>query len=380
MSCTQAAFNVHRFFQNVIPTPYFVNAGKNALVPHPLYQTRKRQRLRWLVILLNIVGLPTTLVYLVWLLLRWNPQENNYILHVLYYTVLSTILIIFSHNFYTVIFKSCNEQFVITQTRKLTLENGLISSDLEAKYISTRELFVYNIAASLAFVVIGLASTPFTGDFDPLQLLLGSSFFPKVACCVIYAYSIGLQAWYLCSTLLLLISFVEMIERYTSTLVLWKSAQGVQMETSLLSEKFRNRCKRYQISRLLFISENEYYADFSVLLISVGILLGSVGTPGMIKLYSVIPTVTYLSLPAISFLAFGIALVGTYMSGMPYNNAIRFQNFWKLHVRKRYDRKLLTTCQAFGIDNGPYGVSKANVGLQICDDIVNNAVTFLLLF
>ncbi len=172
-----------------------------------------------------------------------------------------------------------------------------------------------------------------------------------------------------------------MIDRYTSRLVLCKTPQQMQqMGTSLLCEKFRTRCKRYQISRLLFVRENEYFAGFSILLICVGIFLCSVTTTGMIKLYSVLPTVTYLSLPAISIICYSVALGVSYMAGMPYNNAIRFQPFWKQHLCKKYDRKILSTCQTFGLDNGPYGISEANEGLRICDDIVNNAVSLLLLF
>ncbi len=175
MSLTQAVFNTHRFFQNAIPTPYFVNKIKNALVTHPLYQQNINRCLRWQVMFFSVVGLPTTLSYLVWLLLHWNPQENNYMLHVLYYTLLFTVLLIFNHNFYIVNFKADNAQFVVTQCHKLTMETWNIPSDPKAKYTSAKKLFVYGFAFSFVIVVLGLAYTPFTGNFDPLQLLLGSS-------------------------------------------------------------------------------------------------------------------------------------------------------------------------------------------------------------
>ncbi len=222
MSITQAVFKVHRIFQNVIPTPCFVNVSKNTLVPHPFYQTYLNRHLRWQVMLLSVLGLPTTYGYLVWLLLHWNPQENSYMLHVLYYILLFTVLLILNHNFYIVNFKTEHVQFVVTQCHKLTMQNWNISTNPKAKYTSAKKLFVYGFAFSFVFVVLGLAYTPFIGKFDPLQLLLGSSYFAKVACCVIYAYSFGLQTWYLCSTLLLTFSILEMIDRYTSRLVLCK--------------------------------------------------------------------------------------------------------------------------------------------------------------
>lgn len=376
MSFTQATFNVHYFFQNVIPAPYLVDNSKNELVPNPLYKTKRHRKLRRQVIFLSIIGTPFTFVYLIWLLRHYNPHGNS-LLPILYYAILFILLLIFNGNLCIVILKGNIFAYIITQSCRLTQD----LSNHKTKTISVKELFVYGFVSSFIFLVFGLAMTPITGNFDPLQLLLGSSYLTKAACCTIYAYGIGLLAWCLLSTFVLAFSFVEMMELYTSRLILSiGDLKIIKSEICLMSQRFQKCYKGYKISRLLFDMQNEFLATFSLILICVGILLCSVTTTAMIKLYSELPTVTYLSLPAITAIGLVMALVFTYVAGIPYNNSIRFRNFWQHHLWKKYDQKVLKTCKPFGLNEGPYGICQPNLGLRICDNIIYNAVNLLLLF
>lgn len=60
-------------------------------------------------------------------------------------------------------------------------------------------------------------------------------------------------------------------------------------------------------------------------------------------------------------------------------NVLRFQKFWKLHLVKTLDRRMLKATKHFGFDVGPYGICTPKLGFGICEDIVANTAGLLLI-
>ncbi len=56
-----------------------------------------------------------------------------------------------------------------------------------------------------------------------------------------------------------------------------------------------------------------------------------------------------------------------------------FKMYWKKIVVRKEDLRRLNACRPFSVELGPYGMSTSKLGLLICDDIIKNSVTILLL-
>ncbi len=97
------------------------------------------------------------------------------------------------------------------------------------------------------------------------------------------------------------------------------------------------------------------------------------------KMYGQIYIVTYLCGPALATIWFVIAILFTQLFVIPYKHSTQFKKYWVCHVRRKEEKKLLQSCKPSGVLIEPYGVGRPIMGLIICDDIIHNTVTALLL-
>lgn len=65
--------------------------------------------------------------------------------------------------------------------------------------------------------------------------------------------------------------------------------------------------------------------------------------------------------------------------GIPRKNVSRFRELAKMERLSRENRQRLRAIPDVGFVVGPYGICSAPVGLRICDDIINNTATIILL-
>src|SRR5687768_17473262 len=93
-----------------------------------------------------------------------------------------------------------------------------------------------------------------------------------------------------------------------------------------------------------------------------------------------ISTLSWLILPSMSFICVSAFLIFTYLAAIPYNNSVEFRQYWKRHVTKRLDRRLLRACKEFGVLVGQYGICDKGMGIRISDDIFQNTMDALLMF
>ncbi len=176
------------------------------------------------------------------------------------------------------------------------------------------------------------------------------------------------------SCLLLIIILAEGIVIYSTTLHYYKSPFS-----TLMRLKFQRCLKRYRAMQIFVVMANSVVLDFLTILIFIGVLLASSGAFMSLKMYSFLNIFMYLLGPATTILCFALALLLTYLANFPYKNTKIFKSYWKQFVIRREDRQKLRSCVPVSVNLGPYGKATAMLGLKICDDIIRNTVTMLLL-
>lgn len=378
MSFKDATFQLHSWVQNVFPASYLVEISQNRLITHPLYSKLYFKILRYLILLLGVIGLPTTVIHLIWLFVNWETYTYENGSEAVLYIIAASGLFILNYCNYLLVRKGNDRIFVITQVCKLAPDDSSKNGyKLLGKY-TTKQLFIYGLSAVFLILDLSMVLLPFAISIDPIQIAIGQSIFAKLQAALIYGLGMSFMGWYLLSTFILYITALEKIEFFTRKLV--HKLPKVTSIQPLPSHKFYKCFQDYQISYVFFTIGLESVADFPLVLISVGIILCSITTTGTLTMWGRINIMTYFLLPAVSGIAFSIALVVTYVGALPYVNALRCHRFWKYHVRKRLDKRMLRTLRPFGFLIGPYGICTTKLGLLICDDIINNTVDLLLMF
>jgi len=143
--------------------------------------------------------------------------------------------------------------------------------------------------------------------------------------------------------------------------------------------KFRLCYKRFRTLQIFLILGNSIFKDFLTILIFVGVLAASSAAFMTLKMYGVVNIFMYLLGPAATILGFVLALILTHLANFPFKNTRIFGLYWRHFANNKENKRLLRTCRPCGFSLGPYGVARALLGLQICDDIIHNTVTVLLL-
>lgn len=84
--------------------------------------------------------------------------------------------------------------------------------------------------------------------------------------------------------------------------------------------------------------------------------------------------------PAFTFCGYMIVILFFPYANIPSQNVGKFFQVWRRQVLNKIERKVLRSCPAVvGFNVGPYGIVTAKLGILICDDITQNAITLILL-
>lgn len=84
-------------------------------------------------------------------------------------------------------------------------------------------------------------------------------------------------------------------------------------------------------------------------------------------------------MPIITVICFTYALLLTLLANIPYKNSKRFVKFWRIHLVNKEDHKPIRACKTTGVILGPYGFGRAQLGINICDDMIHSMITIILL-
>ncbi len=241
--------------------------------------------------------------------------------------------------------------------------------------MSIKEIAIYCVSGAFFIVILGVTALPFAISYDPVQLVIGrSTIFIKIFAVFIYWSFMIFAAATVLSVLLMIIVFLEGILYYSTSIHFNKYPYSTWMKL-----KFNKCYKRYRTMQILLIMEDDIYLEFLTSLMFTGVLLGSCGAYITLNMYSMLNFFMYMLGPAITVLAFGLNLLLSLLADFPHKNSKIFKLYWNQVVTRKHDKQLLQACPQLGLHLYPYGMATAKLGLHICDQIIRNTVTMLLL-
>lgn len=102
-----------------------------------------------------------------------------------------------------------------------------------------------------------------------------------------------------------------------------------------------------------------------------------------LSLWNNLQIIIDISLPAISLGGNIISIMLATCADIPRKNVIRFHLSWKKKIIRKIDTRILKICPrdiGFKVGPWPYNVASAFLGVRVCDDILRNAASLILLF
>lgn len=379
MSLTSAAMQAHSHLQKLVPQPYHINLQTQLLVKSSKYSTplhnlyRKSSQIGIFVVLL-----PFVIFRLVWLFANWNAYSRYQVVQVIVYSAMTNIILIYlpvSH----MLHKHADTMIQINQMYALNIiyKNSIhsrckIRIPIIGKF-APNEIFVYGL--SLLFLVFTLMSLscPFCFTYMPAQLIFGDNFIVRMLSAISYGLLTLYGSLTVLSVLLIAIIFLENLSHYTSTM--YYSCTIFPTHKT----QFYKYYLRFRNAQICLMTGNSIYNFFLKCFVFLGILLNSCCTSLSITMYGKINFFVYLTILAVPMICFTILFLFPYLANIPFKHSIQFKIFWSRFLLKNEQRKQLMACRPFGLDLGPYGICTMKHGLLICDDVIQNTVTLLLL-
>lgn len=381
MSLTLGAFKVHFFVEKLIPTPFAINLQAYQLTQSRTYNQLFHKAIRYIILFtFAFLVIPFLIWRIIWLLTHWKSFTASHVDQLIVYTGITSAIAIFmaAWNFeYT---HSQSIQYVLNQRCRLRCSStsSFIDKVVFVPYFgkhSLKELFMYGFSLPFLFVNIGVIGACFAINYDPVQLVfVNLNVIQKLIVGLLYCVLTLYGQTTVLSAFLVAISLLEGIISYSSTIHFLKSPFSVFFKI-----KFGSCLKRYRVIQILTIHSNYIAESFLSVLGFVGILLASCAAFATLKMYNMVHVFTYILAPPITIFCFVAAILLTYMGDILHRNSQLFQRYWKLMVPTKERRKILRSCRPIGFRVVPYGLAEAKLGLSICDDIVRNTVTMLLL-
>ncbi len=383
----RAAYKIHTMFQNMWPMPYAVDYPNFEVVQSKLHQNVFHKTIRITIFLIFFVFfIPTLILRITWLCFHWNSFTVNHIDQFVVYLLYLTVTFIFLAASFTQHKHTFEIEYISNQLYKLVQElpenvpssflvNVVIPLPRGGETTNIIELLICSLSTSCYNALLGLFLLPFAISYEPVQFVIGNfSVLAKLFSSAVYFIIMNFLVATILSSLLVVFVVNEGVLRYSSAIRFHKTVLNVSPRLAFLS------CfKRVRTMQVLLILCNHIESEFLSLLLFIGVFLGSVGAYMTLKMYSMLNIFIYMLAPAITTICFGIAIFLTYLSSFPYKNSKYFKVYWKSVVVGKKERMMINACKPIGFNLGPYGTATSKLGLLICDDIIRNTVTMLLM-
>lgn len=369
MSLITAAFAVQYFLQKLSIQPYMANPSTQFLQRDPRYFRKGYKRYLKFV---RIIWLYQTLFVafrFVWLSHHWKIFTINHLQQgILYLTsmcghILLELLHALQIHHHQDIMYLVNQALNFRKQHKTKLNDSYIS-----KRNWLEQLFVYSLSLSISSIAPGIFMIPFAVKFDPHQLVFGTSLLVKSIAGVFYSLAYFNHLLTFISVLTMYIAFLEGMYCLTITLAR-KQILGC----------FQNHYISFKKAVLLVQFSNEVFSQFATVLILVGVLLASSCACTILKMHYLLNMVTSVTLLGITFACIAMALGLSYLCNLPLQNLCEFKRHWTGVKFGIENRKMIDACRPTGIRVGSYGTATSILGFYICDDIVHNTATLLLI-
>lgn len=117
---------------------------------------------------------------------------------------------------------------------------------------------------------------------------------------------------------------------------------------------------------------------FTTLIFVGGVIAISFAGFGTLKLYKQVNIFICLPMSFLVFVGVFVATVFTALGCIPRDNVQDFRESWKREVKRRLERKLLISVPEIGFILGLYGIATKILGPLICEDIMNNVLSLML--
>lgn len=362
MSLTVAAFKVNKLLEHLIPTVLCADLKKLQVKRNPKFSSYcsgrfcKIQTFGLLLLYVHYAG------RLIFLLKFFDGKISLLELGFCLATIasLSFALVLW----YTEIFRCVDLCTLSNQTELVKLQIRRHPGTLRG---TTKEgMFVYIFSISTGACGIVILFCPIIIPFEMVQTLLGRSW-PTILLGIILNTS---NVSYFCIRFM---DYIVMILPYLQTVYL-------QSVACSRSNSFPSFLRHYRSAIILNTLQNCTREIFSTVLAAVGAPLASMMFFGTIRYVNYIDPTAYWIMPTLTATGFTIALVVTYMAGIPYEHFLKGKRSWLAESRSGYRRKLLRSLIPTGMRLGPYGMIETSLGIRICDDIINNTVNLLCLY
>lgn len=312
---------------------------------------------------------------LLWLFFHWKTfaiyhVEQGIICAALtcFASVFISLLIMQKHH-YTILLEITNQinLLLVKSSSKLTIYPIKIPG---LGVMSLQELFVKTFSLAIFLFPPAPLVVPFTIDWDPYELLLGPSIPVTILGGFLLAFTTYSGAMPMLSVFLLLMAFLEGV--HTFTIPFNDNCSTVHRF------RFRRDVKIFQMVRILVNLTDEAFTLFLTTLVFIGVLLASTTAFIILKMYMMVNIITYIGALAGLFVCLAVAIVLTYLANLPRKSMFNFVRLWTILCNQKYDKRMLMACKPAGFSVGPYGIATSKLGICICDDILHNTVTMLL--
>lgn len=381
MSFTKAAFRVHFYLQNFIQTPFIVDSNLKFLQNSNSHQKRYQKLVKALVWLSLLFIIPFSFGHWFWLFFHWKSFTIYHVDRLVYYSFLPAFVFVCVSGCVTQHKRNILLQYAVNQSCKIepaTSTSTILTASFQIPLIgviSIKEIVVYCLSSGIFIEMVGLSALPFYISYDPVQLIIGSNIiFVKIFAAFISWWYVSFLSTTFLSMLLISIAFLEGVISLSERLHLHRKTA-----LTLTSNTFYHCYKKLQELHVFTIVGNDAIEEYNVSMVFAGVFLASSSAYMMFKMYSMVNLVVYMFAPAITCLCFLIAIILTYLANVPHKSSKIFLIFWKRRVNGKIYNILLRSCKSAGFSLGPYGTATAKLGIQICDDIIKNTVTMLLL-
>lgn len=369
MSLTKAVQRAHLMLDKISCLPYCTDSKSAAklLTFNPEYNKTAHKIVRFVTQAFNMYCGFFLATRLIWLKLHWNSfaiynldQPIGCAIILSYHLIVEVVYDIYRRQHRRLI-------FLTNQTNQIFRENADTNVKSQSR-ISIKQAFVYHICLGFLMFPPAMFFGPFAIDWCPNQLLFGRSLLVKFLSGIHYSGIIFVNEVPVLSVLMLLSAFLENVCSITSSLL-----------NSGPYSSFRQNYSKFCTAHILIWLCSEVYQLFFISLAFVAVLFSCCSAFVLLKLYHKLNIIVYGGAVALLILCLSLTIVLSYLCSIPRRNIMDFINHWFKVSRKRIDRKILKSCRPIGFLVGPYGVVTKKMGLCICDDMVRNTVTLLLL-
>lgn len=324
---------------------------------------------------------PIILFRFSWLILHWKTYTVYEVDQPILYTCFICMGLLYipifrlQNNLHGAMIYLINQMCLLSKTKQdlLGLKFCVNIPILGSK--SSYEIFVTGFSSSFVLSPLAFFAAPFAIKYLPLQVFLGETFVVKFTEGLAYSLAMTHGSFNGLSVFLLSMVILEKTIHYSATTYLSKN----QWQLNNYGYRFKEYYKKFRTTQIMFGIVNVVNLEFQVTLIYIGIVLASCCSYLTIKMYGKMPLITYLLMTVIASIGFLVALLQTFLEDIPYKHNKNFKTFWKLHLKRKEDCRMLRSCKPTGFSLGPYGVSTAKLGLLICDDIIRSTVNMVLL-